>query len=343
MRIAIVNDVLMAVEAMRRVVMSSGQHTVAWVAHDGASAVEYCAQDRPDLILMDLIMPLMDGVEATRRIMARTPCPIVIVTADVNQNYAKAFEAMGVGALDAVNTPVLTNPGAPDGANALLVKIETIRRLTGAPAKLAVAQSHPSAAHPASSAGSRLVAIGASAGGPAALVQILKQWPTDFPASIVIVQHVDLQFASSLANWLAAHTELHVRLARAGDHPHAGAVLLAGTEDHLVFGSPTRLVYSRQPAEVSFRPSVDVFFASLVEHWQGEAIGILLTGMGRDGADGLKLMREAGHHTIAQDEATSAVYGMPKAAAELHAAHEILPLDSIAPRVSMILAQKART
>lgn len=363
MRIAIVNDVLMAVEAMRRVVLSSGQHSVAWVAHDGASAVDLCAQERPDLILMDLIMPLMDGVEATRRIMARTPCPIVVVTADVDQNYAKVFEAMGVGALDAVNTPVLLGPGSPsesggaagvcseavgisqgkpDGGGALLAKIETIRRLTGAPVQ-------PTALLPAgpiqrsgTSASDRLVAIGASAGGPAALVKILSQWPADFPASIVIVQHVDIQFVSSLANWLASHTELHVRLARDGDHPHSGAVLLAGSENHLVFGSPTCLIYSRRPTEVAFSPSVDVFFGSIVAHWQGEAIGILLTGMGRDGAEGLRRLREAGHHTIAQDEATSAVYGMPKAAAELRAAHEILPLESIAPRVSMILAQREK-
>jgi two-component system response regulator WspF len=341
MRIAIVNDVLMAVEALRRVVVSSGRHSVAWVAHDGASAVDLCAQERPDLILMDLIMPLMDGVEATRRIMARTPCPIVVVTASVDQNCAKVFEAMGVGALDAVNTPVLLNPGAPDGGGALLAKIEIIRRLTGAPAKPVPPRREPiHRSEP--SASDRLVAIGASAGGPAALVKILSQWPADFPASIVVVQHVDIQFVSSLANWLASHTELHVRLAREGDHPHAGAALLAGTEDHLVFGSPTRLIYTRQPADVSFSPSVDVFFASIVAHWQGEVIGILLTGMGRDGAEGLRLLREAGHHTIAQDEATCAVYGMSKAAAELRAAHEILPLESIAPRVAMILAQKAR-
>src|SRR5437899_3269539 len=126
MRIGLVNDVAMAVEAMRRVVVSSGEHQVAWIARDGAEAADLCAKDTPDLILMDLIMPHMDGIEATRRIMAQTPCAIVVVTANVDVNSSKVFEAMSAGALDAVNTPVLEQPAATDGANALLAKIGTI-------------------------------------------------------------------------------------------------------------------------------------------------------------------------------------------------------------------------
>src|SRR5258706_14946301 len=131
MRIAVVNDLLLAVEAMRRVVAGAPEHQLAWIARDGAEAVENCARDTPDLILMDLIMPKMDGVEATRRIMASTPCAIVVVTADVGNTTSKVFEALGAGALDAVNTPVLESPGTPAGANALLGKIETIRKLIG--------------------------------------------------------------------------------------------------------------------------------------------------------------------------------------------------------------------
>ena len=132
MRIALVNDVVTALEAMRRVIASTQEHRIAWIAHDGAEALALCARDTPDLILMDLIMPRMDGVEATRRIMARTPCAIVVVTASVNNRSSKVFEAMGVGALDAVNTPVLERPGARGSAAALLAKIETIRKLIGA-------------------------------------------------------------------------------------------------------------------------------------------------------------------------------------------------------------------
>src|SRR5512140_3074866 len=132
MRIAIVNDIALAVEAVRRVVLQTREHQLAWIARDGAQAVQLCARDVPDLILMDIIMPRMDGVEATRRIMTDTPCPIVVVTANVDDNSSKVFEAMGAGALDAVNTPVLECPGACKGAHALLSKIETIRRLVGA-------------------------------------------------------------------------------------------------------------------------------------------------------------------------------------------------------------------
>src|SRR6478752_5333140 len=122
MRIAIVNDMLLAIEAIRRIIVAHGEHQVAWAARDGEEAVRRCEQDRPDLILMDLVMPRMDGVEATRRIMAKTPCAIVIVTASVEDYTAKVFEAMGAGALDAVNTPVLEGASDSEGPKTLLAK-----------------------------------------------------------------------------------------------------------------------------------------------------------------------------------------------------------------------------
>lgn len=331
MRIAIVNDLFMAVEAIRRILTSAGGHQIAWIARDGAEAVERCARDRPDLILMDLIMPRMDGVEATCQIMAKTPCPIVVVTASVNDHASQVFQAMGCGALDAVNTPVLTDPGDLLGAQALLKKIETIRKLIG------VGSSHSAEAAAGGEAqlevtrNAELVAIGASAGGPLALAKLLGALPADFSAAIVIVQHVDEQFAEGLAAWLRQHTRLGVRLAEDRDRLSAGTVYLAARENHLVLTSAQLLAYTRQPEDCSYRPSVDVFFTSVVKHWPGKVVGLLLTGMGRDGAEGLKALREHGHHTIAQDQATCAVYGMPKAAAELDAAIQILPLGEIAP------------
>ena len=342
MRIAIVNDVALAVEAMRRVVASSGEHRVAWIARDGIEAVERCAADTPDLILMDLIMPRMDGVEATRRIMADSPCAIVVVTANVNHTTSKVFEALGAGALDAVNTPVLESPGASDGAKLLLAKIETIRKLIGGGTSgRAPSLPEPSAAA-ASDSFTHLVAIGASAGGPSALAKVLADLPAGFPAPVVIVQHVDVQFAPGLADWLSYQTALQVRVAREGDRPQPGLVLIAGSENHLVFGSATRLTYTREPVECSYRPSVDAFFKSANRFWPGDLIGLVLTGMGRDGAEGLLAMRQSGHLTLAQDEASSAVYGMPKAAAELDAATEILALDKIGPRLLSLLMPTAK-
>jgi two-component system response regulator WspF len=345
MRIAIVNDLMMAVEAMRRVVASSSEHQLAWVAHDGVEAVERSDCDTPDLVLMDLIMPNMDGVEATRQIMAKTPCAIVVVTASVTDNSAKVFEAMGAGALDAVNTPILAGTDAPAGSEALLRKIETISRLIGTGVRKTATVTvgpPPLGLPPRPTKQDQLVAIRASAGGPAALAKVLAPLPTDFPAAVIVVQHVDAQFAPGLADWLGYQTELSVRLANDGDHPKKGTVLLAGTDNHLVFVGPARLGYVRQPLDCSYRPSVDVFFKSVSRFWHGDVIGVLLTGMGRDGAEGLKLLHGMGHRTIAQNQASSAVYGMPKAAAELKAASEILPLDEIGPRLVELTAQPVK-
>jgi chemotaxis response regulator CheB len=340
MRIGIVNDMLLAAEALRRTIVQASKHDVVWIAQDGIEAVARCERDRPDLVLMDLFMPRLDGVEATRQIMAKTPCAIVIATAQVEEHTGKVFEAMGAGALDAVNVPVFTADQKITGAKELMAKIETINKLIspiktgkrpGAPAKqasLPVARAE------------NLVVIGSSAGGPSALTTILAALPVDFPASIVIVQHVDKQFAHGLTVWFATHTKLQVRVAAEGDRLEPGQVYLAGRDRHLVMFSPTQLGYTTHPTNSSYCPSVDVFFRSVAKQWRGRAIGVLLTGMGRDGAEGLKALRTAGHHTIAQDKGSSAVYGMPKAAAELGAAKEILALDKIAARLTNIVTNR---
>lgn len=178
-----------------------------------------------------------------------------------------------------------------------------------------------------------LIAIGASAGGPAALATVLGGLPGQFPAAIVVVQHVDEKIAPGMADWLARHCALPVRVAAEGDRPTAGTILLAGTNDHLVLKTPAALGYTDDPRDNVYRPSVDVFFQSVSRLWRGEAVGILLTGMGRDGALGLKTLRDQGHYTIAQDEASSTVYGMPKAAMLLGAAVDVLPMTAIASRL----------
>ncbi|HEY3599629.1 MAG TPA: chemotaxis response regulator protein-glutamate methylesterase [Paraburkholderia sp.] len=329
MNIGIVNDLPLAVEALRRVLALRAEHRVLWVATDGAQAVDFCIAHRPDLVLMDLIMPKFDGVEATRRIMARAPCAILVVTSSVGANAWRVYEAMGAGALDAVDTPTFGDSGLADAAQPLLTKIDQLgRQLVNLsayrqPAPVAFARGAPP-----------LVAMGASAGGPSALAAVLGELPADFRAPIVIVQHVDKAFADGMAQWLDGQTALTVRVALDGDRPQPGEALLAATNDHLRLTSAGLLEYTHEPADTPYRPSVDVFFHSVVEHWRGDAIGVLLTGMGRDGAIGLKAMRAKGYQTIAQDEATSAVYGMPKAAATLDAASLILPLGGIAGRLA---------
>ncbi len=330
MRVGIVNDMPMAVEGMRRAVLSCGEHEMAWIARDGREAVEQCARECPDLILMDLIMPVMDGVEATRQIMQATPCPILIVTASVKHNSAMVFEAMGAGALDAVNTPILGMGGQGEGHDLLLRKIHMIGVLnqTRTPAAaIPPARSRRETIDP--STRGCLLTIGSSSGGPQALAEILRTLPVDFPASVVLIQHVDEQFVAGLADWLDRQTALKVRLANEGDRPEVGTVLLAGSNNHLILKNTGELAYTPEPLQTPYRPSVDVFWHSLAACWQGEIMAILLTGMGRDGARGMLELRHKGACTIAQDEASSAVYGMPKAARELHAALEILSLETI--------------
>lgn len=274
----------LAVEALRRALAFEPQHQIVWVASNGAEAVTQCAADTPDVVLMDLLMPVMDGVEATRRIMAESPCAIVIVTVDIEQNVHRVFEAMGYGALDAVNTPAL-GIGNPQTAS---------------------------------------------------LAVLLKQLPASFNAAVVLVQHVDEVFAAGMAEWLASESKLPVRLARDGEPPIPGQILLAGTNNHIRLLRNGSLVYTAEPRSFVYRPSIDVFFESVANYWRGDAVGVLLTGMGRDGAQGLKQMRERGFLTIAQDQASCAVYGMPKAAAAIDAAVQILSLEKIAPRLAEV-------
>ncbi|WP_233833033.1 chemotaxis response regulator protein-glutamate methylesterase [Paraburkholderia sp. ZP32-5] len=328
MKIGIVNDMPLAVEALRRALDARADFEVLWVATDGQQAVDFCVAQRPDIVLMDLVMPNVDGIEATRRIMARAPCAILIVTVDVGGNAWRVYEAMGAGALDAVDTPSLSGADAHRSVATLIAKIDSIAAL--------VKERHAQSAgiamtkERARQGDMPLVAIGASAGGPAALATLLGGLPRDFNAAIVIVQHVDAAFAAGMAQWLNQQSTLPVRIACEGDRPQPGVALLAATNDHLHLKLPNVFGYTRVPEETPYRPSVDVFFNSVVARWPARAIGVLLTGMGRDGAIGLKAMRTKGYHTIAQNEATSAVYGMPKAAAALDAAAAILPLPRIA-------------
>jgi two-component system, chemotaxis family, response regulator WspF len=326
MRIGIVNDIVLACEALRRVVGGMPGHQVAWTARDGVEAVAMAGQDRPDLILMDLFMPRMDGAEATRRIMAECPCPIVVVTATVNGHLNKVYEAMGHGALDAADTPALGPRGELTGAAELREKINTIGKLIGPEPHLAFGMPAVAATYP-------LVLLGASTGGPNALAEILGGLPKAWDACILIVQHVDEAFAPGLAQWLGERTGHPVELAAEGDRTGPGRRLLAATNDHLVLSADRRLGYVAEPKDLSYRPSVDVLFASVAAHWSDPGVAVLLTGMGRDGADGLLRLRRRGWHTIAQDEASSVVYGMPRAAAELGAAAQILPLPKIATSI----------
>lgn len=343
MKLAIVNDLNIAVEALRRVLSQQADLEVIWVAKDGQQAVEMCRVQKPDLILMDLIMPVMDGVEATRRIMRETPCAILVVTATVRGNSSKVYEAMGHGALDAVATPSLNPNGSISGSEFFLRKISMIGSLIGQPTAPPCADApdlsdvnRHAMAHP-------LLVIGASTGGPQAVAEILSHLPKEFSGAVVLVQHVDQHFAAGLATWLQERCRLPVRIVHPGDQPKPGTVLVAATNDHLILKNDGTLCYTPNPRASSYRPSIDVFFKSIAPIWHGRGCAILLTGMGRDGAEGLLALRKAGFLTIAQDKNSSIVYGMPKAAAELDAAGTILPLGLIGEAVRSHFASSKTT
>ncbi|MBP1205359.1 two-component system response regulator WspF [Duganella sp. 1411] len=346
MKIAIANDVAMAAEALRRVVASTAEHQVLWIARTGAEAVRMCADNRPDLILMDLNMPELDGVEATRQIMEHSPCAILVVTGRPQDNVNQVFRALGAGALDVTATPVLQ--GQPGGDAELLAKIRTMDKLIRhsggnqamAPRTPASASGHGADAPGMAAPVTSLLAIGASTGGPMAVSKMLAGWTPPRGCAIVVVQHIDQHFADNFARWLGEQLDMPVRAAEEGDELAAGTVLVAKSNDHLTLDQNYRLRYDANPKEYAYRPSVDVFFHCVAQHWKGEAIGVLLTGMGRDGAEGLLAMRRAGHTTIAQDQASSAVYGMPRAAAELDAAQMVLPLTKIGPVLRSILGSR---
>lgn len=329
MRIAIANDLALAREVLRRVVLSVPGYAVAWEAVDGEDAVRKADADRPDVILMDLVMPRLNGAEATRQVMQRAPCPVLVVTSTVPGHFDLVYKAMGAGALDAVETPTLGPGGAPQNAGPLvarLAKLEAAARgVTGSGFLQIPAVAAPSVDLPL------LVAVGVSTGGPDALAAVLGAFPATFHAAVLVVQHIAADYAPGLAAALAPRCRLPVQVARERDVPRAGNVYLAATDDHLELGPDLRLRYTPVPRSTPYRPSVDVLFGSLAARAPRPGVGIVLTGMGNDGADGLLKLRQIGWHTIAQDEATSVVYGMPKAAAERRAACEVLPLGLIGP------------
>ena len=333
MRIAIVNDIPMMLESLKRIIDSYPKHEIAWLAEDGLRATEKCKIDVPDLILMDLIMPVMDGAEACKIIMQESPCSILIVTSSVDENASLVFRAMGYGALDAVNTPVL-NPDHPDySAENLLNKINIIEKLISPkkPPSLPAVKSGNNKSNNKKTIS--LLVIGASTGGPAALVVLLKQLPADFPVPVVIIQHIDQQFCPGFVEWVDEQVPLSASMAKQGDKPTKGHIYISAGNQHLTLDSDECLNYSDEPIDYPYQPSVNVLFNSVAENWQGGAYGVLLTGMGKDGAEGLLALKKQGYPTIAQSEESCAVYGMPKEAAKLDAAKYILALRDISRKL----------
>ncbi len=339
MRVAIVNDLKLAQLALRRLIDSAEDAEVAWVADDGREAIDMCRADTPDLILMDLVMPIIDGVEATREIMIASPCPILVVTATIEGNLAKVYNALSAGARDAVSGPTFAEDGTLENTERVLRKMRTMRRLMQPTAGLDALKRHRSSGGfpPPDQPAERLLVIGASTGGPQAIVDLIKGLSANFRPPVVVVQHLDKAFVPGFVSWLSGQTGWPAACIEAGASPKPGEILVAASRDHLVMGLARTLRYEEEPKELAYRPSVDAFYLSLKRSWPTPGVAVLLTGMGQDGAKGLLALRESGWATFAQDEESSVVWGMPRAAKELGAAERVVSVREMGPCVERAL------
>lgn len=306
-------------------------------AADGAEAVEKTLRLHPDLVTMDIQMPVMDGFEATREIMARHPVPIVIVSSSVRRDdIAHSLRAIEAGALTAVAKP--EGPGSPRFEEDRAQLVAMVRAM--ADVKVVRRWNRPGEPPPplppavgAARVPVRLVVMAASTGGPMALQKILAGLPADFPVPILVVQHLSRGFIGVLAEWLKSSTRLRVRVAEAGERLAPGTVYLAPDDRHLGVtpGGAVRLD-SSDPVD-GFRPSASHLFASAAQAYGEGVVALVLTGMGNDGVSGLREARAAGARVLAQDEATSVIYGMPGEAVRAGVVEEVLPVEGIAARL----------
>jgi two-component system chemotaxis response regulator CheB len=347
-RVLIVEDSLTVRKYLCEVLAGHADIEVVGEAHDGKQAIELCQALRPDVVTMDMMLPVMTGLGATEYIMAHCPTPILIVSSSVNRGEAfKTYEALAAGALDVLDKPSGTEAdSAWEQKFVSTIKlISRVRVITHPRARLADVGRLP-APRPAppklpGSAARTLIAIGASTGGPGALVAILRALPAPFPLPLLLVLHIAEPFGSAFAGWLDAQTAHRVSFAREGERVDqaAGRVVMAPPDRHVVV-QHGRLHLTHEAERHSCRPSVDVMFESVAREYGAAAVGCLLTGMGRDGAAGLLALRRAGGLTIAQDEASCVVYGMPREAVLLGGAAMVLPLADIGPTLAAVGADR---
>ncbi len=326
---------------------SDPQIRVIGAVNDGQAALDFVRENKPDVVLMDLHMPRLDGFEATRRIMETQPVPIVICSATANaRDVVITFQAMEAGAIACVEKPLGRGHAGFEAKAAhlletvkLMSEVKVVRRTARSrPAPLPADHSAPAAQWQRAAAEIKLVGIGASTGGPPVLQTILAALPKDFPAPLLVVQHIARGFLPGMAEWLNQTTGLQIHIASYGTTPLPGHVYLAPDDLHMGIGAAGAIVLTREEPENHLRPAVSYLFRSLARTCGPHALGVLLTGMGKDGAAELKLMRDKGAITIAQDRDSSVVHGMPGAAIALEGATQVLAADRIAAALMALVA-----
>jgi two-component system chemotaxis response regulator CheB len=351
-RVLVVEDSLTVRKRLVEVLSADPELTVVGEASDGQRAIELCEALRPDVITLDMMMPVMTGLAATEHIMAYCPTPIIVVSSSTNRGELfRTYQALAAGAVDVLDKP--RGDEVDDRwERKLLSTVKLVSRIKvithprarlGARSGRAVPPTPPLPATPGKHA---LVVIGASTGGPNAVVEVLRHLPEGFPLPVLLVIHIGAPFGASFAEWLDRQLSLRVTTAVDGEPLPAlgqGRVVMAPPDFHLVVrGAQLRL--TADPERHSCRPSVDNLFESVARDLGPATIACLLTGMGRDGAVGMQAIQRAGGLTIAQDEATSVVFGMPREAIALGAADRVLPLGEIGPALAQLAqAERRRT
>jgi two-component system, chemotaxis family, protein-glutamate methylesterase/glutaminase len=348
LRVLVVEDSITIRKRLVEVLEGDPHFEVVGEAEDGRQAIDRCLALRPDAVTMDMMLPVMTGLAATEYIMAHCPTPILVVSASFNRGEVfKTYDALAAGAVEVIEKPSGQEaPGVWERSFINILKIVArIRVITHPRARLnGVTRSFEEAARPLSALPSSarplpigVLGLGASTGGPNALVQVLGSLPKDFTAPVLVVLHIGAAFAPAFGEWMGTQVPRPVAFARGGElvQSLSNRIVLAPPDYHLIVANG-RLMLTEDAERHSCRPSVDVLFESLAREYGGEAAACLLTGMGRDGALGMLALRRSGGSTIAQDEATSVVYGMPREAALIGGAERILPLADIGPALGVL-------
>jgi len=340
-RILLVDDSAATREIIRRIVEEDPELKVVGMASDGQEAIERAAELSPDMILMDVEMPRMDGISSIKAIMSRFPTPIMVVSsARVSQECNLPFEAIRAGALDLFLKPVRGRPEDYEAVGLELrrqIRLLSRIRVISRPAPQLPRETIPLEGQ---LGGLKLVVIGTSTGGPQALLEVLGRLPAVFPLPVLVVQHMSKDFLPSLVEWLANQVKIPLKVAAEGDRLRPGMVYFAPGDVHMRVTSQQTIKLDQSPPIHSCRPSVDALFFSVVEQFGGKEVGIILTGMGADGAQGLKRIRDHGGRTIVQDEKSSIIYGMPLEAIKCGGAEKILPVEQIADEIIHLVMGK---
>lgn len=343
-RVLIVEDSRVVREFLECVIGQDPRLQVAAAVGSAEEALRLLPRLSPDVISMDIRLPGMNGFEATQRIMAEKPTPIVVVSSSVEAEDLKiSMNALRAGALTVLEKPVGTSHASYEMLAerlctqlVIMSQVKVIRQYRGRTPRLG-RESIPKPSPESSCGPWRVLGVTASTGGPNALATLLGGLPPTFPLPILLVQHITDSFLGGFVSWLNDVCPLSVKLAQEGVIPAAGEVLVPPPDYHLLLQGG-RLRLSRAEMVCMQRPSGTVLFESMAESLGSQALGVLLTGMGEDGADGLLKIRQAGGYTLAEDESTAVVYGMPAAAVRLGAVCESLPLPAIAPRLLELLS-----